>query len=143
MRSIEQIVVHCAATKPSLDVGVAEIRGWHKQRGWADIGYHYVIRRNGEVEKGRPDAQPGAHVAGHNQRTLGVCMVGGLDADGNPAPDYTPEQWRSLRELLDDLQARYDVDEDGILGHRDFPGVGKACPSFDVRRWWTTGDVKA
>ena len=143
MRIIEHLVVHCAATKPQMDVGVEEIRRWHKDRGWSDVGYHYVIRRSGEVEKGRPDDVVGAHVAGHNARTIGVCLVGGIDEDGHPEPNFTPDQFNSLRELLVDLQKRYDVHDEGIVGHRDFPAVGKACPSFDVQRWWKTGEVRA
>jgi len=143
MRNIEHLVVHCAATKPSMDCGVEEIRKWHKDQGWSDVGYHYVIRRNGCIEKGRPDDVIGSHVSGHNAKTIGVCMVGGCDDCGKPEANYTDEQWRSLRELLVDLQKRYDVPDERIIGHRDFPKVSKACPSFDVQTWWQTGEVKA
>jgi N-acetylmuramoyl-L-alanine amidase len=142
MRDIDFLVVHCAATKPKMDIGAAEIRKWHRDRGWNDIGYHYIIRRNGWIEKGRDDAISGAHVAGHNSHTLGICLVGGIDDDGHPEPNFTEEQFKSLNDLLNELLIKYDLMEDSILGHRDFPGVGKACPSFDVRKWRKTGSVE-
>jgi N-acetyl-anhydromuramyl-L-alanine amidase AmpD len=140
-RPITQLVVHCAATRPSLDVGVDEIRSWHRQQGWSDIGYHWVVRRDGTVEAGRREELIGAHVSGHNRESIGICLVGGLDAQGDPAPEFTPEQFASLRTLLNDLLAIYDLSDDAILGHRDFAGVSKACPSFDVRHWWRTGEI--
>jgi N-acetyl-anhydromuramyl-L-alanine amidase AmpD len=142
MRDIDFLVVHCAATKPKMDVGAKEIRQWHLDKGWADIGYHYVIRRSGEVEKGRLDEIPGAHVAGHNKNSIGICLVGGIDDDGHPEPNFTQEQFTALDLLLDELVVEYDLTEDAILGHRDFPGVGKACPSFDVRKWRKSGNVE-
>jgi hypothetical protein len=80
MRDIDQLVVHCAATRPDQDIGVAEIDAEHRAQGWDCIGYHYVIRRSGILEKGRPDSQVGAHVKGHNAFSLGICLVGGVDA---------------------------------------------------------------
>ena len=134
MRKIDHIVVHCAATRPSADVGAAEIRRWHVSgNGWRDIGYHYVIRRSGAVESGRPLEQAGAHVSGHNAGSIGVCLAGGLDAAGKSAAEYTAEQWTALRELLGRLAGRFP--DAKILGHRDFPGVKKDCPCFDVRAW--------
>ena len=133
MRRIQALVVHCAATKPSQDIGRKEIDRWHRDRGFAEIGYHYIIRRSGEVEKGRPDSKPGAHVSGHNHNTLGICLIGGLNEAGRPAPDYTDAQWGALRKLLAELVMAYPGAD--ILGHRDFPGVNKACPSFDVAGW--------
>jgi len=137
-RSTTHLVVHCAATKPSQDIGVAEIRQWHTDpapagRGWSDVGYHYVIRRDGSVEQGRHDALVGAHVEGHNLTSVGICLVGGIDERGAPAANYTEAQWRSLHGLLVSLRSRFPTAE--ICGHRDFPGVTKACPSFDVRAW--------
>jgi N-acetylmuramoyl-L-alanine amidase len=143
LRRIEQVVVHCAATRPTLDVGVKEIRQWHRQQDWSDIGYHWVVRRDGTVEAGRREELVGAHVLGHNQHTIGICLVGGLDSTGEPAPEFTPEQFASLRVLLTEILARYDLPDEAVLGHRDFPGVSKACPSFDVRQWWRTQEVRA
>lgn len=144
------IVVHCSATRPTLDVGRREIREWHLAKGWADIGYHAVIRRNGRVEFGRHFDEIGAHVAGHNGTTVGVCLVGGLYADGSEAEDdfdglYTVEQKHALRELLVVLKAAYPDAQ--IVGHRDLSpdkdGDGKiekhewlkSCPGFAAREW--------
>lgn len=129
----DYLVVHCSATPPNLDIGAAEIRGWHKAKGWADIGYHYVIRRNGIVEAGRPENLVGSHVQGHNSNSLGICMVGGTDARQKPENNYTPEQWASLQTLLTRLFGKYTGAK--ILGHRDFPAVAKACPCFDAIDW--------
>lgn len=141
MRKIDHIVVHCAATRPSADVGAAEIRVWHmRDNGWRDIGYHFVIRRDGRVEEGRPLQEPGAHVSGHNARSVGVCLAGGLDESGKSAAEYSPEQWAALKGLLKSLTGRFPSAE--ILGHRDFPGVRKDCPCFDVRDWLSGVDLK-
>jgi N-acetylmuramoyl-L-alanine amidase len=134
MRKITEIVIHCSGTKPNVDAGADEIRQWHVQgRGWPDIGYHLVIRRSGLIETGRPIEQIGAHVTGRNANSIGLCLVGGLGENGQPTADFTPEQWAALKAKLLELKAAYP--EAGILGHRDFPGVTKACPSFDVKTW--------
>lgn len=127
------LVVHCSATPRRMDIGVEEIRHWHvDERGWLDVGYHYVIRRSGEIERGRPRTATGAHVGGFNSRSIGICMVGGgkTREDG----DYTDSQWASLRALLAELKTIYPAAQ--VMGHRDFPAVHKYCPSFDVRQWW-------
>ncbi|AWB77265.1 TPA: N-acetylmuramoyl-L-alanine amidase [Stenotrophomonas maltophilia] len=132
---VQFIVVHCAATRPSMDVGVAEIRRWHLQRGFFDIGYHFVIRRDGTVEKGRNLDVPGAHVEGYNGRSVGVCMVGGVsEHDVNvPENNFTPAQFDALRKLLGELR-RDHFPHAQIVGHHDL-NKGKACPSFDVKDW--------
>lgn len=132
----DHIVVHCAATPPSLDIGVKEITRWHRERGFLTIGYHFVIRRDGTVETGRAEAAIGAHVENHNKDSVGVCLVGGTDAAGNPQDNFTPSQFAALRGLLRRLLTTYPGAE--VLGHRDFPGVSKACPCFDTRAWWTS-----
>lgn len=132
MRAINLIVIHCSATKPTQDIGAKEIREWHvKGNGWKDIGYHFVIRRNGVVEDGRPVEQVGAHVAGHNANSIGICMVGGIDAAGKPEANFTPEQWKALPRLLRVLKAQYP--KATIHGHNEY--AAKACPSFDVQKW--------
>jgi N-acetylmuramoyl-L-alanine amidase len=134
-KSTKYIAIHCSATRPSLDVGVKEIREWHKNQGWEDIGYHYVIRRNGKVEKGRPEGMVGAHVANFNATSIGVCLVGGVSQkDYTKAENnFTSEQFAALKVLLTQLVAKYP----GVVikGHRDFPRVAKACPSFDAIAW--------
>ncbi|UQZ89550.1 lysozyme [Deltaproteobacteria bacterium Smac51] len=137
MRIINALVVHCSATPPNSDIGAAEIRRVHvKQNKWRDIGYHYVIRRNGKVEVGRPEAQAGAHVSGHNADTLGICLVGGVDSKGRAEANYTLEQYETLIGLIRQLKGFYP--KATIKGHRDFPGVKKDCPCFDVRTWAET-----
>ncbi len=135
MRPVEYIVVHCSATKPSADIGAAEIRRWHLDRGFSDIGYHFVIRRNGVLERGRPLKKPGAHVKGYNRRSIGICWVGGLNnITGKPEDNRTEEQKITLATLVKALKEIWPYAE--VKGHRDFPGVKKACPCFDARAWW-------
>ncbi|MEJ3666500.1 peptidoglycan recognition protein family protein [Stutzerimonas stutzeri] len=130
------IVVHCAATKPTMDIGLREIRQWHRQQGWLDVGYHFIIRRDGTVENGRPQDVVGSHVKGHNSESLGICMAGGIDASGKPENNFTPEQFASLSSLLWALRAGREAPYPGakVVGHRELD-PGKACPSFDVQAW--------
>jgi N-acetyl-anhydromuramyl-L-alanine amidase AmpD len=130
------IAIHCSATDADTDIGVIEIRQWHRARGWIDTGYHFVIRRDGTLEIGRPEHVIGAGVEGHNAETIHVCLVGGVDRNGKngkPVDNFTPAQWATLESLVKRLAAKYDAD---VQGHRDFPGVRKACPSFDAKAWW-------
>ena len=131
---VRHIVIHCSYTPPSMDIGVVEIRVWHHQNGWRDLGYHHVIRRDGTVEPGRPEDQHGAHVRGHNGTSLGVCLVGGMaQADKRPDCNFTTDQWTALDALVYELKQRYPNAE--VVGHRDLD-PGKACPTFDVAAWW-------
>ena len=131
----DYIAVHCSATGPKADIGAKDIDKWHRAKGWACIGYHYVIRRNGTVEEGRDEKVIGAHVENWNHNSIGVCVVGGVDADDikKAENNFTNEQFASLKQLLIDLKTRYP--KAVIQGHRDFPEVKKACPSFDVKTW--------
>lgn len=134
LRGVDHLVVHCSATRESQDIGAAEIDRWHKQRGFIRIGYHFVIRRDGTIEKGREISEPGAHARGWNHRSIGICLVGGLKPDGKtPEDNFTVEQWDSLAEVLRDLRVVFPNTD--IVGHRDLPGVAKACPCFDVAQW--------
>jgi N-acetylmuramoyl-L-alanine amidase len=147
LERVDYIVVHCSATPPNVDIGVAEIREWHqKQNGWLDIGYHFVIRRNGQIERGRPVDVQGSHARGFNDRSIGICLVGGVKRmrhAGNtsvgfvtkdvPDNNFTPAQFEELAHRLFVLKLDHPKAE--VLGHRDLPKVAKACPSFDVREW--------
>lgn len=132
MRTIKELVVHCSATEGGKDFRAKDIDGWHKGQGWAEIGYHYVITLAGCLEYGRSVEKPGAHVSGHNADTIGICLIGGVK-DGKPADTFTKAQKDGLKGLLTTLRLAYPSAK--ILGHRDFPKVAKACPSFDVRSW--------
>ena len=129
-RRIDEIVVHCTATKPNQDLNVDDVRKMHKKQGWSDIGYHYLIRLDGRIETGRDVDLIGAHVNGHNAHTIGVCYVGGLDANGKPYDTRTENQKASLLSLLIDLKKLYP--KAVIKGHRDYPKVSKACPCFNA-----------
>jgi N-acetyl-anhydromuramyl-L-alanine amidase AmpD len=126
MRSITLIVIHCSAVGPDQQSSAAQIDTWHRQRGFhLGIGYHYVIRRNGEIEPGRPEYMVGAHCKNHNKYSIGVCYEGGIDARGQPADTRTLEQKASMRKLLTDLHSRYP--RAVIVGHHDL-NPQKACP---------------
>lgn len=133
------IVVHCAATKPAMDIGVREIRMWHVQQGWLDCGYHFVIRRDGTIEEGRPHEVVGSHVKSRNADSIGICLVGGIDANGKPEENFTDHQKASLQVLLWKMTSGQDFggayQDLPVVGHRDLD-PGKACPSFDVKSWW-------
>lgn len=137
MRAINRIVIHCADTPASMDIGAAQIRSWHvDENGWSDIGYHGVIRRDGRFEPGRPLEVAGAHAAGHNADSVAVCLIGGRGPDGGAENNFTAAQMRTLAALVTMWQAQFGVPDGGILGHRDLSGVVKTCPAFDVRAWW-------
>jgi N-acetylmuramoyl-L-alanine amidase len=133
--SVKYIAVHCSATSPAADIGVNEIDRWHRNRGFLKVGYHYVIRRDGTLETGRGLDEVGAHVEGFNSESIGVCLVGGVDASKlqKPEDNFTPAQKETLRQLLMGLKKTFPAAI--IQGHRDFPNVAKACPSFDVKSW--------
>ena len=130
-RPVDKLIIHCSATPPNMDIGVKEIRKWHKDKGWSDIGYHWVIPRDGVIEEGRPINIIGAHVKGHNTGSLGVCMVGGVDKDMNPEDNFTKKQWHSLELLVRGIKAILTTIT--IHGHNEFSN--KACPSFSVKNW--------
>lgn len=130
---VRYLVVHCSATPAKSDIGAKEITRMHRERGFLTIGYHFVIRRNGTVEKGRDLDAIGAHVEGWNSRSLGICLVGGLDSNMKPQDNFTDEQYASLASLLQELRVGFP--KASILGHRDLPNVKKDCPCFDVRSW--------
>ncbi|KMT52429.1 peptidoglycan recognition protein family protein [Pseudomonas fildesensis] len=133
-RSVTRLlVIHCAATRPSMDIGLREIRQWHVQQGWLDVGYHYIIRRDGTVEVGRPHDAVGSHVKGHNSESVGVCLVGGVDDNLKPQDNFTDAQWKALDLLVwETIVPLYPGVT--LTGHRDLD-PGKACPSFDVAAW--------
>lgn len=132
MREINKIIVHCSATKPSQDIGAFQIDEWHKKLGWSGIGYHFVIRRSGEVEKGRDIAVIGAHCRGQNKNSVGICLVGGTAENGKSQNNFTPAQFQSLRELAAELKRQYP--NASVHGHSEF--ARKDCPCFNVREFF-------
>ena len=135
MLKFDKITVHCSATKPSMNTTIEDIRRWHvADNGWSDIGYHYVIERNGKISKGRPLDRDGAHVRGHNEFNIGVCLVGGMSEDGKPEFNYTFFQIDILAQLLNHLKHEYGHDIE-VLGHNDLDS-NKTCPNFNVKAWW-------
>lgn len=127
--SVKFIIVHCSATPRGHDVGLCDIRQWHLKYGWRDVGYHYVVRLDGTIEKGRPLDCIGAHCKRFNHCSIGVCYVGGVKDDGRtPADTRTEQQKRALRQLLTELLSMFPNAE--IRGHCDF--APKSCPSFNA-----------
>ena len=129
-RQITEIIIHCSATEAGQDFGAADIDRWHRARGWQSIGYHYVVRLDGRIEVGRPESEVGAHCAGHNAHSIGICYIGGLH-QGQPADTRTAQQKAALTNLITHLHTNYP--DAVVLGHRD-TGAPKACPCFDVRK---------
>ncbi|WP_305862506.1 N-acetylmuramoyl-L-alanine amidase [Helicobacter cholecystus] len=132
MRKIEKIIIHCSATPPESNIGVSEIDTWHKERGWRGCGYHYVIKRDGEIQKGRKEEEIGAHCKGFNAKSIGICLVGGVDKNGKAKDTKTKKQEESLKALLKELLEKFEGSV--VLGHRDLD-KNKECPSFDVGEW--------
>ena len=129
MRNINKIIVHCTATREGKEYSVADIDRWHKDRGFRCVGYHYVVKLNGDVEVGRMEKEIGAHCLGHNNHSIGICYIGGLDANGKSKDTRTPEQKESLLILLKELKKKYP--KATIHGHREF--AAKDCPCFDAK----------
>ena len=143
MRTITLIVIHCSAVRPDQTSSAAQIDTWHRQRGFhLGIGYHYVIRRDGTIEPGRPEWLTGAHCVNHNAHSIGVCYEGGLDIRGQPADTRTAEQKAAMRRLLEDLHRRYP--KALILGHNDL-NPHKDCPGYKnvVSEYADLNDVRA
>ena len=134
-RIIKEIIVHCSATPEGKDFTVLDIKKWHLERGFSDIGYHYVIYRDGSINKGRDESKIGAHCTGHNSYSIGVCYVGGVAKDGKTAKDTrTDAQKKSLLSLLRNLKMKYP--QASIHSHRDY--ANKACPSFDATKEYSS-----
>ena len=131
-RPINEVIVHCTATREGQHFTVDQIRQWHKAKGWNDIGYHWVVYLDGSIHPGRPEGIVGAHVEGHNAGTIGVVYVGGVGADGKiPKDTRTPAQKAALLQLVKDRIAKYPTIKK-VTGHNQY--AAKACPSFDVRK---------
>lgn len=136
-RKINDIILHCSATVDGKDYTVSDIKRWHLARGFSDIGYHFVIYRDGSVHEGRNVNIGGAHCTNHNSHSIGICYIGGLDnVQGVPADKQkpkdtrTPEQKQALIALVKELLAKYKLTLDNVHGHYQY--ANKACPSFKI-----------
>ena len=129
-RKIDRIILHCTATPEGREVDVAEITRWHKNRGFATIGYHYLVKLDGTIENGRSIHESGAHTKGYNRTSIGIAYVGGIDDSKKPKDTRNAEQLMALANLLDVLMQMYP--KATLHGHNEF--AGKACPSFDVQK---------
>lgn len=140
MRPINEIIVHCTDTRPDWWIGkstkqkVGEVKRWHVvDRKFSDIGYHYLIDRDGAVETGRPIEKVGAHTKGHNSGTIGISLFGGHGSSQNDSfeDNFTPAQDAALRDLIAELSRTYGIKK--VSGHNQY--AAKACPGFSVPRW--------
>ena len=137
MRTINKLIIHCSATPEGKKFTVEDIRRWHTLpvskggRGWSDIGYHYVIYLDGSVHTGRPVEKIGAHCAGRNANSIGICYIGGMDAAGKkPKDTRTDAQKKALRSLVATLKTRFP----GVTVHGHNEYAAKACPCFNVKK---------
>ena len=130
----DSIVVHCSQTPKSMDIGVDKIAQWHIQdNGWEDVGYHWIIKRDGTIESARPEDMQGAHAPAANHRSVAICLIGGSEDDGKGwENNFTDKQFESLKNKVIDIQDKYEITH--IIGHRDVDDR-KECPSFDVPGW--------
>ena len=132
-REINKIIVHCSATNNTKDFDAHDIDRWHLDRGWSGIGYHYVVLRDGTLQKGRWTDAIGAHAHGHNVGTIGICYIGGLDSKGRAAMDgMTLEQHLALHKTLETLLNLYGLKRSDVLGHNELPNVKKSCPCLSM-----------
>ena len=131
MKNVDKVIVHCTATPEGRHTTVEDVRRWHLDRGWSDIGYHFLIYLDGSVHAGRPVEKPGAHTRGHNKESIGIAYVGGIDKVNFKAKDTrTEEQKDALVDMLEYFKIQHA--NAVIHGHRDF--ANKACPSFDATK---------
>lgn len=131
MRTITLLIIHCSATVEGKDITAKDIDRWHRDRGWKGIGYHYVVRLDGTIEKGRNEEEIGAHCKGHNSHSIGICYVGGLDKNGKPKDTRTEEQKMALQDLVRFLKKRHR--KAIVVSHHTFDPK-KACPCFDAEK---------
>lgn len=129
---VKFLTIHCAATPEARHVSAEQITQWDKAK-FGQTSYHWVVELDGNMVRTLRDDQKGAHVGGANTGNIGICYVGGVDKKLNPKDTRTPAQKKSLLTLVRTYKERYP----GIIirGHRDWPGVKKACPSFSVWDW--------
>lgn len=136
---VTRIILHYSWTDPEwyadrpLADKVAEIRRWHRARGWRDIGYHWIVDRDGEVAPGRPETEIGAHAAPANNGSIGICLLGGRGSRGSTLlSHHTPQQEAALVRLIGQIMGR--AGPLAVSGHRDHSAT--LCPGYDAAAWW-------
>ena len=132
MRKIKYIVVHCTATQPEAKIEDIK-RYWKENLGWRNPGYHYILERDGTVTQLLPEEEIANGVKGFNESSVHMSYIGGVDRKNNPCDNRSQAQVHAIFDLIVELTERYPGAV--VQGHRDFPGVAKACPSFDVKTW--------
>lgn len=132
MRTIKKLIIHCSDSPDSLNIGFREINQWHKEKGWLDTksdvscGYHWIVKRNGKVEAGRPEASVGSHCYGQNRESIGICWVGRDKLD--------PRQDEALRKLCLRIMKTYGLKIGDVYGHCEF-NEGKTCPNMNMHEF--------
>lgn len=132
-RNVKYIVIHCTATQPETTIESIK-RYWKEVKGWGDVpGYHYIIKPDGEIVKLLDESKNSYGVYAHNSECISISYIGGIDKQGKAKDTRTRKQEVSMFNKIVELTERYKAAK--VVGHRDFPGVKKACPSFDVKTW--------
>ena len=131
-KKTDYIIIHSTNTKPNEELSAIDIDEKHRKKGLLKIGYHFVIKRDGSIQLGRPLCEVGAHLQQYDNRSVGICLVGGLNTRGLHAPDYTAQQQDALFVLIKTLKLTYK--DANVVGHSTLDGV--ECPSFIVEEWW-------
>lgn len=131
-KKTDYIVVHSSQTVCDPKITINTLDEWHRKRGWLTVGYHFVIECDGTIKIGRGINEVGAHVKDMNANSVSLCMIGGLDKNGNPDDNFNPEQWESLTSLLLVLTSVYP--DAKVVGHGDL--VDTPCPSFNIPEFW-------